>query len=108
MLSVYESFHQAVKYGWQRNHTLQDLTGLEIKISMKSSKIENGVETSFQQPNSGLQKTGINIHGYYLPLLRMTALNMHSGLMTSATTLGVLQNCIKCLILSGLEQDLIS
>jgi len=30
MLSVYDSFHQAVKYGQQRNHILQDLTGLEI------------------------------------------------------------------------------
>ena len=30
MLSVYKSTHQMVKYGWQRNHILQDLTGLEI------------------------------------------------------------------------------
>jgi len=30
MLSVYESFHQMVKYGRQRNHVLQDLMGLEI------------------------------------------------------------------------------
>jgi len=30
MLSVYESFHQMAKYGWQRNHILQDLTGIEI------------------------------------------------------------------------------
>jgi len=29
-LSVYKSFHQAVKYGPQRNHILQDLTGFEI------------------------------------------------------------------------------
>jgi len=29
MLSVSESFHQTVKYGWQKNHILQDLTGLE-------------------------------------------------------------------------------
>jgi len=30
MLSVYKSFRQTVKYGCQRNHILQDLTGLEI------------------------------------------------------------------------------
>jgi len=30
MLSVYKSSHQAVKHGQQRNHILQDLTGLEI------------------------------------------------------------------------------
>src|SRR6218665_118563 len=30
MLSVYESFHQTVKYVRQRNHILQDLTRLEI------------------------------------------------------------------------------
>jgi len=30
MLSVYKSFHQMVKYAQQRNHILQDLTGLEI------------------------------------------------------------------------------
>jgi len=30
MLSVYENFHQTIKYGWLRNHILQDLTGLEI------------------------------------------------------------------------------
>jgi len=30
MFSVYHSFHQMVKYGCQKNHTLQDLTGLEI------------------------------------------------------------------------------
>jgi len=30
MLSVYKSFHQTVKYGRQRNHILQDFTGLEI------------------------------------------------------------------------------
>jgi len=29
-LSVYESFHQTVKYDWKRHHILQDLTGLEI------------------------------------------------------------------------------
>jgi len=30
MLSVYNSVHQTVKYGCQRNYILQDLTGLEI------------------------------------------------------------------------------
>jgi len=30
MLSVYESFHQTVKYGQQGNQLLQDFTGLEI------------------------------------------------------------------------------
>ena len=30
MLSVYKSFHQMVKYGRQRNHILQNLTGVEI------------------------------------------------------------------------------
>ena len=43
-------------YGRQRNRTLQDLTGLEILISMKASKTENWFKASFQQPKSGLQK----------------------------------------------------
>jgi len=30
MLSVYKSFHQMVKYGWQRNNILHNLTGIEI------------------------------------------------------------------------------
>jgi len=30
MLCVYKSSHQMVKYGRQRNHILQDLTGREI------------------------------------------------------------------------------
>jgi len=51
MLSVYKSFHQTVKHGRQRSHILQDLTGLEIKISMKASK------ACFQQPKSDLQKS---------------------------------------------------
>jgi len=55
MLSVYKSFHQTVKYGWQRNHILQDLTGPEILIYMKASKTKNRCET-------GLQKSGINVH----------------------------------------------
>ena len=41
MLSVYKTFNQMVKYGHQRNHILQDLTGIETKISTKASKIEN-------------------------------------------------------------------
>jgi len=56
MLSVYKSFHQTVNYGRQRNHILQDLTGLEIYMSVMASKLENRCETGFQQP-----KTGINI-----------------------------------------------
>ena len=48
-------FHQTVKYGQQRNHLLQDLTGLEAYISMKASKTKNWFETGFQQPKSGLQ-----------------------------------------------------
>jgi len=59
MSSVYESFHQTVKYGWQRNHILQDLTGLEIKIFMKASKTENQFQTDFQQPKFGLRKKNI-------------------------------------------------
>jgi len=38
MLSVYKCFHQTIKYGCQRNHVSQDLTGLEIKIFMKALK----------------------------------------------------------------------
>jgi len=49
MLSVYKSCHQPIKYGQQRNHILQDLTGLEIKISMKASKTKNWFQTGFQQ-----------------------------------------------------------
>jgi len=44
MLSVYKGFYQTVKYNWQRNHIFQDLTGLEIEISMKASKTENWFE----------------------------------------------------------------
>jgi len=29
ILSIYKTCHQTVKYGCQRNHILQDLTGLE-------------------------------------------------------------------------------
>ena len=56
MLNVYKRFHQTVKYGHQRNHMLQDLTWLEIQISMKASKAESRFETSFQQPKTGLAK----------------------------------------------------
>jgi len=30
MMRVYKRFHQTIKCGCQRNHILQDLTGLEI------------------------------------------------------------------------------
>jgi len=30
MLGVYKHFHQTVTYGRQRNHILEDFTGLEI------------------------------------------------------------------------------
>jgi len=49
MLSVYKSFHQTVKYGHQRNHILQYLTGLETLISMKGSKTENRFSTTESQ-----------------------------------------------------------
>ena len=29
MLSAYKTIHQTVKYGLQKNHILQDLTGFE-------------------------------------------------------------------------------
>jgi len=32
VLSVYESFHQTVKYVQQRNHILQDMIGLGLKF----------------------------------------------------------------------------
>ena len=38
LLSAYKSFHQMIEYGHQRNHILQNFTGLEIKISTKASK----------------------------------------------------------------------
>jgi len=56
VLSVYKSCPQTVKYGYQRNHILQDLTGLEIKISMKASKMENRFETGFQSPKTSFPK----------------------------------------------------
>jgi len=37
-----------VKYGWQRNHILQDLTGLEIQNSMKTSKTKNRFKPVFK------------------------------------------------------------
>src|SRR6218665_1046113 len=55
MLSVYKSY-QMVKYGRQRNQILPDLTGLEIQVSMKASKIENRFKTRFQQPKSSFPK----------------------------------------------------
>ena len=36
MLSFYKCFHQTIKYGHQKT-VLQDLTGLEIEISMKTN-----------------------------------------------------------------------
>jgi len=56
MLSVYKSFYQMVKYGHQRNHLLQDLSGLEIEISMKASETENRFSTT----ENSLPKTSIN------------------------------------------------
>ena|SRR6218665_2568793 len=38
--------NQTVKYSLLTNHILQDLTGLEIKISMKASKTENRFSTT--------------------------------------------------------------
>ena len=58
MLSVYKSFHQMVKYGRQRNHILQDLTELEISISLKASKNENPFSTT---KNRFAKETGIDI-----------------------------------------------
>ena len=54
-------FHQMVKYGWQRNHILQDLTGLEIQNSMKTSKTKNRFEPVIKNRNPVSSKTGINI-----------------------------------------------
>src|SRR6218665_354939 len=63
-LSVYKSFHQAVKYGHQRNHILQDLTRLKPYISMKARKTENHFETGFDNQKPVCRKTGINIPVY--------------------------------------------
>jgi len=57
MLSVYNSLHQMVKYGCQRNHKLQDITGLETKISMKTNKTGK----RFVVENRFSKKSGINI-----------------------------------------------
>ena len=57
MLGVDKSY-QKVKYGWNRNHILQDLTGLEIQIYMKASNNKTGLKP---EPKSSLQKNGINI-----------------------------------------------
>src|SRR6218665_1849282 len=46
-----------IKHGQQRNHILQDLTGLEIQISMKASKTVNWFETTKMR----FAKTSINI-----------------------------------------------
>ena len=48
LLSDYKSYRQSVKYGWQRNHILQDLTGPEIQISMKASETENRFQTKIR------------------------------------------------------------
>jgi len=56
LLSVYKSSHQTVKYGHQRNNIYNNITGLEIKISMKSSKAKNRFEPGFQQPKTCLPK----------------------------------------------------
>ena len=62
-----------VIYGQQRNHMLQDLTGLEIQTYMKASETENRFEASFQQPKSSLPKNGINIPSCY------TLVSLHSA-----------------------------
>jgi len=62
MLCVYKSFHQTAKYGHQRYHILQNLTGLEIQISMKASKTENRFSTI---ENRFANKTGFNIPSLY-------------------------------------------
>jgi len=59
MLSVYKCFPSMVKYGWQRNHILQDLTGLEIYISMKAIKTD--FKPVFNNQNLASKKSGINI-----------------------------------------------
>ena len=46
MMNGYKNFRQTVKYGQQRNYILQDLTGLEILISMKTNKTENRFSTT--------------------------------------------------------------
>ena len=51
LLCVYKSFHQTVKYCSQRNQILQDLTGLETKISMKASKTRTGFKPLFNNQN---------------------------------------------------------
>ena len=52
MLNAYNSFHQTVKYGNQRNPILQDLTWIEIKFLRRLVKLK----TDFQQPQTGLPK----------------------------------------------------
>jgi len=47
-----------VKYGWQRNYMLQDLTGLEILISKKASKTKNWFASNRKQV---CQKSGVSI-----------------------------------------------
>ena len=42
-------------------YILQDLTGLEIKISMKASKTENGLKLVFNKEKPVCEKTGVNI-----------------------------------------------
>src|SRR6218665_1908405 len=69
IFGVYNSFHQTIKYGHQRNHILQDLTGYEIKIYMKAGKTKTYFETGFRKPKTSLpKKTGINtpkLNKYY-------------------------------------------
>ena len=66
MSSVYESFSRTLKYGRQRNHILEDLTGLEILISMKTSETKKWFKTCFQQSKSSLQKIR-----YYDPCFKL-------------------------------------
>jgi len=43
MLSVYESFHETVKYGQQRNHILQDLEEEDqsLKLALRQPWVES-------------------------------------------------------------------
>ena len=61
MFSVYKGFHQTVKYGSLRNHILQDLTWLEIKISIRPVKPKTGLKPVVNSRKPVYQKSEINI-----------------------------------------------
>ena len=56
MLNVEKNVHKTIKYGCQKHHILQDLTGLEIQILMRRPKNRKPIWNRFSTTKTGCQK----------------------------------------------------